>query len=64
MPALKIYEKHVSVRVTAASHKAFQRNARQFGRPSDILRELVEAFAEDRLTIKPSPTKRSIYHVD
>ena len=62
MPALKNYEKSLTFRVTAASHKAFHHKARQFGKPSDILRELVEAFAEERLTVKPSPTKRSIYH--
>jgi hypothetical protein len=28
------------------------------------LRELVEAFVEDRLKIQPSETKRNLYHVD
>ena len=64
MPALKNYEKFITFRVTATSHKAFHRRAAKFGKPSDVLRELVEAFNEDRLTVKPSPTKRSIYHVD
>lgn len=64
MSALKVYEKFITVRVTKPSHKAFHRKASTFGRPSDVLRELIEAFCEDRLTVKPSPTKRSIYHVD
>jgi hypothetical protein len=27
------------------------------------LRELVDAFIEDRVTVKPNPEKRSLYHV-
>lgn len=60
----KPLEKYISVRVSAKAHKAFFRKASLFGKPSDVLRELVDAFLEDRIVIQPSPSKRSIYHVN
>lgn len=56
--------KFVSVRVDPKVHNAFHRKAKQFGRTSDVLREFIEAFLEDRLVVTPSPNKRSLYHVD
>jgi len=60
----KPLEKFITVRVSVKTHKAFFRKAMQFGRTSDVLRELVEAFVDDRLKIQPSETKRNLYHVD
>lgn len=51
----------LATRMTPSMKKAFIEKAKAFGDPSDILRELVEGFIEDRLTIQP-PTK-GIYHV-
>lgn len=45
--------KFLSTRVTADEHKAFGRKAQKHGQPSEILRELVKAFIDDRMTIKP-----------
>ncbi len=58
----KPLEKYISVRVSTKVHKAFFRKASEFGRASDVLRELVEALIEDRLTVKPSQPKRNLYH--
>ena len=57
-------DKFVATRVTSQVHKKFHRKAKDYGKPSDLLREMVEAFVEGRLVIQPSPTKRNLYHVD
>ena len=52
----------LAVRLEPKTQTAFRRKASQFGKPSDIMRELVEAFLEDRLTITPPSTvKRNLY---
>ena len=60
----KTMDRFVTVRVTTGVHKKFHRKAKDYGKPSDLLREIVEAFIEDRLTVIPSPTKRSLHHVN
>ena len=60
----KTMDRFVTVRVTTGVHKKFHVKASRIGRPSDVLREIVEAFIEDRLTVTPSPTKRNLYHVN
>jgi hypothetical protein len=56
--------KFLTVRVLPDSHKKFHAKARKYGQPSDVLRELIEAFNEDRLVIQPPVTrKESLYHV-
>ena len=61
----KTLSKYLTARVTSGDHAAFHRKAQKYGKPSDILRELVQAFNQDRLTIKPPVTvKGNLYHVD
>jgi len=55
--------KFLNLRVSPKVHKAFSVKAREFGGTSEVLRELVEGFLEDRVTVKPNPEKRSLYHV-
>ncbi len=31
-----------------------------YGKPSDVMREIVDAFIEGRLVIQPNPTKRNL----
>lgn len=52
----------LTVRLTPKKRKAFSVKATEYGGPTYVLRELVEAFIENRLTVQPSPTKRSLYH--
>jgi hypothetical protein len=54
----------MSVRLTPADHTAFSRKAQKFGLPSDVLRELIQAFIQERLIIKPPVTskKEGLYH--
>lgn len=63
MATVQTKSKYLNQRVSPKVHKAFSVKAKQFGGNSEVLRELVEAFIEDRVTITPNPTKRSIYHV-
>ena len=53
--------KFLTTRVTPGDHTTFQRKAKQYGKPSDILRELVLAFNTDRLTIKPPPVTKGLF---
>lgn len=57
-------DKFLATRVTGSVHKKFHAKAKRYGKPSDVMREILEAFVEGRLVIQPSPTKRNLYHVD
>jgi hypothetical protein len=56
--ATKSKTKFLATRVTPEDHKAFGSKAQKYGRPSDVLRELVKAFNTERLTIKPPVTSK------
>lgn len=62
MPSKTNKSKFLSVRVTPAEYKAFSAKARPYGTASNLLRELIEGFLDDRVTVIPNPN-RSIYHV-
>jgi len=51
------------VRVTNEMHSKFHAKAKKFGIPSDVLRELIEAFLENRLTITPPVTRKESLYV-
>ena len=61
MPALKSLDTHMTLRVAGRVRTAFNRKAERYGKPSDVLRELIEAFLDDRLVIQPNPRKESLY---
>ena len=48
----------LSVRVTEQTRDEFIAKATQYGLFSEVLRELIDAFVEDRITIKP-PVNRN-----
>jgi hypothetical protein len=55
---------HLTVRVADLTRAKFHEKARKFGTPSEILRELIDAFIEDRVTINPpviSNPKEKLY---
>jgi len=45
------------------THKRFRDKAARFGGVAEVIRELVEAFLDDRLVIQPpaTPKKESLY---
>jgi hypothetical protein len=62
--AIKPKSKFLTIRVTPDDHKKFHIKVKKFGQPSEVLREIIQAFIDDRLTIQPPVTrKESLYHV-
>jgi hypothetical protein len=59
---MKTKQTFLTVRLTRDAHQAFRAKATRFGGPSEVLRELVMSFLEDRLTIQPPANqKESLY---
>lgn len=53
---------YLTLRVSKQIHSAFAEKAGVFGmKPSTVHREIIEAFLDDRLVIKPNPRKESLY---
>ena len=48
----------MTVRVTDMTRAKFHAKAQKIGKPSEVHREIVEAFVQDRLTIQP-PVNRN-----
>jgi hypothetical protein len=59
--ATKPLTKFLTVRIKPADHKKFHSKAERYGGVSEVLREMIEAFIDDRLTVKPNPRKESLY---
>ena len=58
--------KHITfltVRLLKQTHQEFRNKAQRFGGVSEVMRELIEAFLEDRLVVHPpkQPKKESLY---
>jgi len=52
----------VSVRVSPALYKSFKAKSTKYGGVSEVLRELMLALVEDRISIKaPAITENSLY---
>jgi len=53
----------LTVRLRQQTHQAFRARAEKYGGISEVLRELVDAFIEDRIAITPpaTPKKESLY---
>lgn len=54
---------HLTVRLTPQERKEFSRKAESYGGPSFVIRELINAFTDERLIVQPNPEKRSLFHV-
>ena len=53
---------HLTVRVSERLRAQFYVKAERYGKPSEVLRELIQAFIEDRVSIAaPSTVKESLY---
>lgn len=51
----------LGIRMTREAKDHLLAVATQYGDPSAILREVLQAFVEGRVTITPSPSQRSLY---
>lgn len=51
----------MSVRIADSLHGEFSQKAVKYGGTSYVLREMISAFVDNRLTIKQPKTKESLY---
>ena len=54
----------LTLRVAQSTRDKFRNKSKAYGGPTVVHRELIEAFLEDRLTIKPNadkPTMEKLY---
>lgn len=63
MATTKPKSKFLVVRVTDKTRTKFHSKAQRYGNPSDVLREIVEAFNDDRLVIQPPSTRKESLYV-
>ncbi len=63
MATTKLKSKFLVVRVTDKTRTKFHSKAQRYGNPSDVLREIVEAFNDDRLVIQPPVTRKESLYV-
>lgn len=53
---------YLTLRVSKDIHTQFVERAERTGfKPSTVHREIIEAYLDDRLVIKPDPRKESLY---
>ena len=57
----KKFAAFLTVRVNRDTAEAFRAKAKEYGGTSQVIRELAEAFVDDRITIKPDPNRKSLY---
>ena len=54
---------YLTVRIPDRTRLKFHDKAKKFGTPSEVLRELIDAFIEDRVTIQPPVTRKEKLYV-
>ena len=57
----KLKNEILATRVTPEEKDKIVDKAEQYGKRSDVIREVLLAFADGRVTIKPDPTKLTLY---
>lgn len=56
------FDAFLTVRVSERTRTQFNIKSERYGKPTDVLRELVHAFIDDRISIEaPSTVKESLY---
>lgn len=55
--------KFMTVRIADSLHGEFSQKALKYGGTSYVLREIITAFVENRLTIKPPKTSKETLYV-
>ena len=54
---------YLSVRVPDSTRTKFHDKVKKFGSPSEVLRELIDAFNEDRVAIQAPVTRKEKLYV-
>ena len=58
----KKFTSFLTVRINRDVVDAFRTKAKEYGGTSQVLRELAEAFVDDRLTVQPNPNRKSLFN--
>lgn len=58
----KKFAAFLTVRVNRDTADAFRAKAKEYGGTSQVIRELAEAFVDDRLTVQPNPNRKSLFN--
>lgn len=53
----------IHIKVDTRLKKAFDDRASRLGKPSDMVRTLMTAFAENRITIEPTTEQVKLFHI-
>ena len=56
-------ESFLTVRLDRKTAEAFRAKAREFGGTSSVLREIVLAFNDNRLTVAVDPNRKTIFNL-
>ena len=59
----KNYTAFLTVRIDKDTAEAFRTKAKEFGGTSEVLREVVTAFIDDRMTVQPNPNRKTIFNL-
>ena len=51
----------IHIKVDTRLKKSFDDKASRLGKPSDMLRSMMKAFIEDRITITPTPEQLDLF---
>ena len=57
----QILDSFLTIRVSEEFRNKLHKKAKRFGKPSDVVRQILEAFVEDRLQITQSDSKENLY---
>ena len=58
----KNFTAFLTVRINKETADAFRKRAKEYGGTSQVIRELAEAFVDDRLTVQPNPNRKSFFN--
>jgi len=56
-------ESFLTVRLDSKTAEAFRTRAKEYGGTSEVLREIVLAFNDNRLTVAVDPTRKTIFNL-
>ncbi len=56
-------ESFLTVRLDRKTAEAFRTRAKEYGGTSEVLREIVLAFNDGRLTVAVDPTRKTIFNL-
>jgi hypothetical protein len=59
----KNYRAFLTLRLSKDTADTFRMKAKEFGGTSEVLRSIVEAFNDDRLTVRPDPNRKSLFNL-